>query len=119
MLPLEATGIRFNLPPKLSLWFDCTILSQPEVLQCNLVFARHLPHHRTERKLTRFADDDSASLSKKWIRPQDTRRWLTPTISSGSQMRAGRSFLSLARQVLSVTVDAVPGVTDDVSVKHE
>jgi len=25
----------------------------------------------------------------------------------------------LARQVLSVTVDAVPGVTDDVSVKHE
>src|SRR5690348_8698322 len=113
MLPLEATGIRFNLPSQV-LSLGCrTILSQPDVLQGNLLFARHLPHHRTERKLTRFADDDSASLSKKWIRPQGTRR---PTISSGSQMRAGRSFLSLARQVLSVTVDAVPGVTDDVSV---
>jgi hypothetical protein len=119
MLPLEATGIRFNLPSQV-LFLGCrTILSQPDVLQGNLVFARHLPHHRTERKLIRFADDDSASLSKKWIRPQGTRRRLTPTISSGSQMPAGRSFLSLARQVLSVTVDAVPGVTDDVSVKHE
>jgi hypothetical protein len=26
MLPLEATGIRFNLPSKLALWFDPTIL---------------------------------------------------------------------------------------------
>ena len=62
MLPLEATGIRFNLPSQV-LSLGCrTILSQPDVLQGNLVFARHLPHHRTERKLTRFADDDSACL---------------------------------------------------------
>jgi hypothetical protein len=52
MLPLEATGIRFNLPSQV-LSLGCrTILSQPDVLQGNLVFARHLPHHRTERKLT-------------------------------------------------------------------
>jgi hypothetical protein len=58
MLPLEASGIRFSLPSKLSLWFDCTILSHARSLQGNLVFACSLPQERTVRKPIRFADDD-------------------------------------------------------------
>jgi len=58
MLPLEASGIRFSLPSKLSLWFDRTILSRARSLQGNLVFACSLPQQRTARKLIRFADDD-------------------------------------------------------------
>jgi hypothetical protein len=58
MLPLEASGIRFKLPSKLSLRFDRTILSHAYALQGNLVFACSLPQQRTARKLIRFADDD-------------------------------------------------------------
>jgi hypothetical protein len=58
MLPLEATGIRFNLPSKLALWFDPTIRRHANALQGNLVLACDLPQQRTARKLTRFADDD-------------------------------------------------------------
>jgi len=51
-----------------------------DALLCDLVLACNLPHHHRGRKLTRFTDDDSASLSKKWTGHKAHRPRLVPTL---------------------------------------